>query len=56
MRQAGTWDALLQCLHLDIPQATKYKETVGLKITVLVQLGQILGKMFKETKKTQLPF
>ena len=31
LRQAGTWDPLLQCLLLDklFSPATKYKETIG---------------------------
>ena len=45
LRQAGTWDPWLQCLHLDIPllelQNTKLW---GLKITTCVQLVQILDQ------------
>ena len=61
IRQAGTWDPLLQCLHLDKPllQQQNTKKLQGTKNNCLcVQLGQIMDKIQKDQKKkekTQLP-
>ena len=59
LRQAGTWDPLLQCcLHLDTPllEQQNTKKLYGTKNNCLhAQLRQILDKKYKETKKTQLP-
>ena len=56
MRQAGTWDPLLQRLHLDkVSSSNKIQREEGLKITACMQLGQIMdNKIRKPSKKTQL--
>ena len=54
-RQAGTWDPLLQRLHLDkVSSSNKIQREEGLKITACMQLGQIMDKIRKPSKKTQL--
>ena len=58
MRQAGTWDPVLQGLHLDTPllQQWNTKKFQGTKTNyVHVQLGQITDKRYKKAKKVQLP-
>ena len=54
LRPAGTWDALLQSLHLDTHflQQQNTKKLSGTKHNYMhVQLGQILDKIKKNTKK-----
>ena len=58
MRQAGTWDPLLQGLHRDTPllQQWNTKKLQGTKTNyVHVQFGQTMDKRYKQTKKGQLP-
>ena len=53
----GPFAAVLQCLHLDTPlfQQQNTKKLHGTKNNCVdVQLGQILDKRYKETKKAQL--
>ena len=52
--QSGTWDPLLQCLHLDTPllEQQDTKKLFGTKNNcVHVQLGQILDKRDQKKKK-----
>ena len=53
VKQAGTWDPLLQCCNAftwtDVSLSTKNN-------CVHVQLGQILDNRYKKTPKAQLPF
>ena len=51
-RQAGTWDSLLQCLHLDqrLLQEQNAKKLSGTK-NCYVQLAQIIDKIQKNWKK-----
>ena len=56
----GTWDPLLQCLHLDKPlhllMQQNMKKLYGTKSNcVLVQLGQIMDNKVQKDQKTQLP-
>ena len=58
MRQAGTWDPLLQGLHWDTPllQQWNTKKLQGAKTNyVHVQFVQTMDKRYKQTKKGQLP-
>ena len=53
LRQAGTWDPLLQCLHLDtrLLGQQNTKKLQGTKNNcVHAQLGQILDKIQKDQK------
>ena len=56
LRQAGTWDPLLQCLHLDISSSNKIQRNYkGLKITACVSRWlKPWTKRYKKAK-TQLP-
>ena len=59
LSQAGTWDPLLQCLHLDTPllQQQNTKKLYGTKNNcVHVQLGQILEPKDTEIKKPNCHF
>ena len=59
MRQAGTWDLLLQGLHLDTPllQQWNTKKLQGTKTNyVHMQFGQIMDKRYKKTKKSNCHF
>ena len=54
LRQAGTWNALLQCVHLDkhLFQQQNTKKLYGTKNNCMrVQLGQIMDKRYKKTQK-----
>ena len=51
LRQAGTWDPLLQCLHLDKPllQQQNTKKLQGTKNNFMHgQLGQIMNKKIQK--------
>ena len=52
LKQAGTgsFATFMQCLHLS-PQAPTKKSCKGLKVTVHVQLGQILDNEIPNNKK-----
>ena len=59
LRWSGTWDPLLQCLHLDTPFLAQQntKKLSGVKhCCVHAQLGQILDKRYKKTKECKCPF
>ena len=59
LRLAGTWDALLPCLHLDTHflQQQNTKKLSGTKHNCMhVQLGQILDKRYKKTHTQKNPF
>ena len=57
MRQAGTWDPLLQCLHLDnhLLQQQMQRNSKGLKITARMRSGGKLRRTRYKKAKTQLP-
>ena len=53
LRQAGTWDPLLQCLHLG--KRLLEQQNKGLKITVCIcSWGKFWTTRYKETKKPLL--
>ena len=59
LRQAGTWNPLLRCLHLDTPllQQQNIKKLPGTKNNCMhAQLQEILDKRYKETKKSTTTF
>ena len=51
MRQAGTWDSAAVLAPGYTSSNKIQRDRTGLKVTVHVQLGQILDKRLKETKK-----
>lgn len=58
LRQAWDPDALLQCLHLDtlLLQQQNTKKKYRIKNNCMHgQLGQVMDKSHRETKKTPLP-
>ena len=56
-RQAGTWDPLLQGLHLDeaLLEQQIQRDDRGLKVTVCVSSWGNYGRQDTKTAKTQLP-
>ena len=59
LRQAGTWNPLLLCLHLDttLLQLQNIQKLHGIKNNCMhAQLQEILDKRYKETKKSTTPF
>ena len=56
LRQAGTWDPFLQCLHLDISSSNKIQRNYKrLKITACVSRWLKLWTKRYKKAKTQLP-
>ena len=55
-RRAGTWDSAAVLAPGYTSSNKIQRDHIGLKIIVHVQLGQILDKRFKETKKPNCHF
>ena len=55
MRRAGSWDPLLQCLHLDSSSNKIQRNYMGLKITACLPTGGAnSGQKIQRDQKTQL--
>ena len=57
LRQAGTWDPLLQCLHLDTPLCKQQnrKKQYGTENNYACAVGANSGQKIQRDQKSQLP-